>query len=302
MNTQINVNDIIFKNPVIPASGTFGFGEEISRYYDLSILGGIVSKGITRYPRKGNPPARIAETESGMLNSVGLQNIGIDKFIEREINKFTSYGCASIVNIAGSSIDEYVEMTKMLNDTECNIIELNLSCPNVKEGCMAFGSSYDGVYKVVSHVKKISIKPVWVKLTPNVTDIRGPAMAAEKAGADGISLINTVLGLAIDINTKRPVLHNNYGGLSGPAIKPLALRMVNEVYSCVNIPIIGMGGVMNAKDVLEFIICGASLVQIGTGNLINPFICKEIIDDLKLEMKKINETDIRNLIGSLSLW
>ncbi len=302
MNLSVEINNINFKNPILPASGTFGFGREISEYYDLSILGGIVSKGITRYPRKGNPPIRIAETESGMINSVGLQNIGIENFIEKEIDNFTSYNCVSIVNIAGSTMDEYVEMTELLNNTVCDVIELNLSCPNVKEGCMAFGGTYEGVYKTVSEVMKVAKKPIWVKLTPNVSDIRGPAKAAEEAGASAISLINTVLGLAVDINTRKPVLKNNYGGLSGPAIKPIALRMVNEVYNCVKIPIIGMGGIMNAKDVLEFIMCGASLVQIGTGNLINPFTCKDIVNDLENEMTKINESDIRNLIGCLSLW
>lgn len=302
MNLAVQINNLEFKNPVIPASGTFGFGSEISNYYNLSILGGLVSKGITRYPRKGNPPSRIAETQSGMLNSVGLQNIGIEKFLENEILKFTSYGCVSIVNIAGSTVDEYVEMTLMLNSTRCDIIELNLSCPNVKEGCMSFGSTYEGVYKVVSEVMKVAEKQVWVKLTPNVSDIKSPAIAAEKAGANGISLINTILGLAIDINTRKPILKNNFGGLSGPAIKPVALRMVSEVFSCVKIPVIGMGGIMNAKDVLEFMMCGASLVQVGTGNLINPFMCKDIIIGLEEEMKKINETDIRNVIGSLSFW
>jgi len=302
MNLSIKINNIDFKNPVLPASGTFGFGREISEYYDLSVLGGIVSKGVTRFPRDGNPPARIAETDSGMINSVGLQNMGIENFIKHEIDNFTSYDCASIVNIAGSTIEEYVEMTQMLNNTNCDLIELNLSCPNVKEGCMAFGATYEGVYKTVSKVMEIARKPVWVKLTPNVSDIRGPAKAAQEAGASAISLINTVLGLAIDVNTKKPVLKNNYGGLSGPAIKPIALRMVNEVYSVVKIPIIGMGGIMSAKDVLEFIMCGASLVQIGTGNLINPFACKDIINDLEFEMKKINESDIRNLVGCLSLW
>ena len=302
MNLEIEVNNIKFKNPIIPASGTFGFGREINEYYDLSVLGGIASKGLTRYPRTGNPPARIAETNSGILNSVGLQNMGIENFIESEIENFVSYNCVSIINIAGSTIDEYIEMTEMLNTTKCDIIELNLSCPNVKEGCMAFGSSYEGVYKTVTQVMKVSRKPVWVKLTPNVSDIKGPARAAEEAGADAISLINTVLGLAIDINTRKPVLKNNYGGLSGPAIKPIALRMVNEVYNSVKIPIVGMGGIMNAKDVLEFIMCGASLVQIGTGNLINPFMCKDIVNNLENEMKNINESDIRNLIGTLCLW
>ncbi len=299
---KVKIGDISFKNPIIPASGTFGFGKEISQYYDLSILGGIVSKGITRYPRKGNPPIRIAETASGMLNSVGLQNIGILRFIEEEMDAFTSYDCVSIVNIAGSSVEEYVEMTELLQNTKCDIIELNLSCPNVKEGCMAFGSSAKGIESVVASVRKVSRKPLWVKLTPNTTSIADTAKSAENAGADAVSLVNTFLGMAIDLKTRRPVLRNNYGGLSGPAIKPIALRMVNEVYRSVSIPVIGMGGIMNACDALEFIMAGASAVQIGTANLVNPYSCHDIVLNIEKELFNMGITNITDLIGSLKLW
>lgn len=301
VDLSVKIHDTLFKNPVIPASGTFGFGKEISEYYDLSILGGIVSKGITRHPRTGNPPIRIAETDSGILNSVGLQNMGVEKFISHEAKNFVSYGCVGIVNISGGSVEDYVEISKMLNNTQCDIIELNLSCPNVKEG-MAFGSTCKGVYSVVSEVMKITDKKIWVKLTPNTTDIKETARACEEAGAHGISLINTLQGMAVDLKQRRPVLYNNYGGLSGPAIKPVALRMVNEVYNTVNIPVIGMGGISNARDVLEFIVSGASLVQIGTGNLLNPFICKEIIDELPGELLKLKETSIKKITGTLKLW
>ncbi|MHB1485202.1 MAG: dihydroorotate dehydrogenase [Saccharofermentanales bacterium] len=302
IDLSVKTGDIVFKNPVIPASGTFGFGREIEQYYDLSVLGGIASKGITRFPRKGNPPPRIAETPSGMLNSVGLQNPGILKFIDNELEHFTSLDCISIINIAGNSVDEYVEMSEMLQNTDCDIIELNLSCPNVKEGCMAFGNNTKGIESVMKAVRKVTAKPLWVKLTPNTTSITENAKAAESSGADAISLVNTFLGLAIDLKTRRPVLKNNYGGLSGPAIKPIALRMVNEVYLSVSIPVIGLGGIMNATDVLEFMMAGATAVQIGTANLVNPYICKDIIKDLEILLENLNVKKISSLIGSLQLW
>lgn len=302
LDLSVKIGNHVFKNPVIPASGTFGFGREIEEYYDLSHLGGIVSKGVTRFPRKGNKPVRIAETTQGMLNSVGLQNQGIEKFISDEEQNFTSYNCISIVNIAGGSVEEYVEMAVMLQPTKCDIIELNLSCPNVKEGCMAFGSSTKGIESVVSEVRKISSKPIWVKLTPNTTSIIDTAKAAENSGADAVSLVNTFLGLAIDLNSRRPVLQNNYGGLSGPAIKPIALRMVNEVYNNVKIPVIGMGGIMSATDALEFIVAGASLVQVGTANLVNPYACNDIINNMSKQLSEMGVDSVSKLIGSLKLW
>jgi len=302
IDLTVNIGKTIFKNPVMPASGTFGYGREISEYYDLSILGGIVSKGVTRYPRRGNPPIRIAETPSGMLNSVGLQNIGIEAFIREEMDGFTSHSCVSIVNIAGSSIAEYIEMAEMLQDTACDVIELNLSCPNVKEGCMLFGSTPKGVESVLKAVRSVSHKPLWVKLTPNTASIADTAKSAESAGADAISLVNTLLGLAIDIQTRRPVLHNNYGGLSGPAIKPVALRMVNEAYRAVSVPVVGMGGIMTAQDVLEFMVAGAAAVQIGTASIVNPYSCHDIIIQLDEALSKIGVTKISSLTGTLDLW
>ena len=302
INTEVTISGFTFKNPVMPASGTFGFGREIASLYDLSVLGGIVSKGITRYPRKGNEPCRVAETPSGMLNSVGLQNPGVEKFILQESEFFTSLGCVSIVNIAGSSIDEYVEIAQMLDPTSCNIIELNLSCPNVKEGCMAFGSNPRSVQEVVRSVRSVTAKPLWVKLTPNTGDVISAAKAAESEGASAISLINTLLGMAIDLQTRRPVIHNNYAGLSGPAIKPVALRMVNEVYNNVRIPVIGMGGIMDADDVLEFMMAGAAAVQIGSANLVNPYACHDIIDGLAEATEKLGFASLSEVTGSVKLW
>lgn len=302
MNLKVNINGFSFKNPIIPASGTFNFGREMSELYNLSILGGIVSKGITLIPKRGNPPPRIAETSSGILNSVGLQNPGVKNFILNEADFLCSQGCVSIVNVAGSTVNEYIEITKLIEKTRLDIIELNLSCPNVNEGCMLFGSDPKAIYEVVSRVKDITKKPIWVKLTPNTGSITNAAISAEKAGADGISLINTLLGLSVDIMSRRPIIKNNYAGLSGPAIKPIALRMVNEVYNNIKIPVIGMGGIMNAKDVLEFMMAGASLVQVGTANLINPYACLKIIEELPETMKKYNITSLEKIMGSLKLW
>ncbi len=302
VNTEITLNGITFKNPVIPASGTFNFGREMAQLYDLSILGGIVSKGLTAEPRKGNPPPRIAEVSSGMLNSVGLQNPGIDHFISHDHDFFTTRGCISIVNIAGSSEDDYFDCVRKLDGTDCDIIELNLSCPNVREGCMIFGSDPAAIRSVVSKVRKLTTKPLWVKLTPNTGDIVSCAKAAESGGADAISLINTLLALAVDIQSRRPVIRNNYAGLSGPAIKPLALRMVNQVYTNVSIPVIGIGGIENAGDVLEFMISGASVVQVGTANIRDPYACFKIIEALPDTMLKYGIKDLQQIIGTLELW
>ncbi|MHB1452577.1 MAG: dihydroorotate dehydrogenase [Saccharofermentanales bacterium] len=302
INTEVMISGFQFKNPVMPASGTFGFGREIAALYDLSILGGIVSKGITRMPRKGNEPCRVAETPSGMLNSVGLQNPGVENFIRNESAFFASQGCVSIVNIAGSSIEEYAEIAQLLNDAPCNIIELNLSCPNVKEGCMAFGSNPHSVQEVVRSVKMVTDKPLWVKLTPNTTDIVSAAKAAESEGASAVSLINTLLGMAIDLLSRRPVIHNNYAGLSGPAVKPVALRMVNEVFNNVSIPVIGMGGIMCAEDVMEFMMAGAAAVQIGSANLVDPYACHDIIMNLPAIASKFGFTSLVDVTGSVKLW
>jgi dihydroorotate dehydrogenase (NAD+) catalytic subunit len=287
---------------VIAASGTFGFGRELCDVFDLSMLGGISSKGITPEPRRGNPPPRIAETASGMLNSVGLQNPGLERFLEVELPYMLALGTTVIANIAGNTVEDYQAMCRRLDDTLVDVIELNLSCPNVKEGCMAFGSTHAGVLQLVRSVRPLTGKPLWVKLTPNTLDIRETAMAAEAAGADAVSLVNTLLGMAIDIRTRRPILRNNTGGLSGPAIKPIALRMVQEAYKAVGIPIIGMGGIMTWEDAVEFLLAGASAVQIGTANLVNPTACRDVINGLREYAADSRLERISSLTGALRLW
>ncbi|MGI6622862.1 MAG: dihydroorotate dehydrogenase [Clostridiaceae bacterium] len=299
INLEINIAGIKLKNPVIAASGCFGFGREYSRYFDLNRLGGIAVKGLTKLARKGNPPPRIAETPSGILNSVGLQNPGVKTFIEKEIPFLRSYGIAIIANASGNTIEDYEYMVEILSSADVDGIELNLSCPNVKEGCMSFGSTSNGVFEVVSRVKKKAGKPLIVKLTPNVTDITEIARAAETAGADSVSLINTLLGMAIDAKTKRPILGNVTGGLSGPAVKPIALRMVYQVSKAVKIPIIGMGGISNGTDAVEFLLAGASAVMLGTAGFVNPMAWVETIEGLEKYMIENNVKSVTELIGGL---
>lgn len=301
VNTSITIAGVRFANPVIAASGTYGFGREYGRYVDLNRLGGISVKGLTLQPREGNLPPRIAETPSGMLNSVGLENPGVERFILEEIPFLKQHQLKTIVNVAGNSIDDYVNMTLKLNDTPVDMLEINLSCPNVKHGCVSFGVSEQGVYEVTKEIKAVSKKPVIIKLTPNVTSIASIAYMAQKAGADGVSLINTITGMKIDIKTRRPVLYNNTGGLSGPAIRPVAVRMVHEVYQAVTVPIIGMGGITCLSDALEFIIAGASAVMVGTYNFMNPYLCEQIVIDLEDYMKDNNIDDIKEMVGSLKL-
>jgi dihydroorotate dehydrogenase (NAD+) catalytic subunit len=299
INLEINIAGIKLKNPVIAASGCFGFGREYSRYFDLNRLGGIAVKGLTKLARKGNPPPRIAETPSGILNSVGLQNPGVKTFIEKEIPFLRSYGIAIIANASGNTIEDYEYMVEILSSADVDGIELNLSCPNVKEGCMSFGSTSNGVFEVVSRVKKKAGKPLIVKLTPTVTDITEIARAAETAGADSVSLINTLLGMAIDAKTKRPILGNVTGGLSGPAVKPIALRMVYQVSKAVKIPIIGMGGISNGTDAVEFLLAGASAVMLGTAGFVNPMAWVETIEGLEKYMIENNVKSVTELIGGL---
>lgn len=302
VNTQVQIGSLILNNPVIAASGTFGFGREMDQWNDLSKIGGISSKGLTLAPRLGNDPVRVAETSSGMLNSVGLQNPGIQAFIDHELPFMQSLGTTVIANIAGHSLEENVRMASLLDQTAVNGIELNLSCPNVNQGCMAFGSSSFLIEEVVRAVRAQTKKPLWVKLTPNVTSISEMALAAEAAGADAVSLINTLLGLAVDRKTRRPVLRNNTGGLSGPAVKPVALRMVWEVSKAVKIPVVGMGGIMTGEDAIEFMLAGATAVQVGTANLISPTACHNVV----LEMINISESEnmqnIRDYTGQLNPW
>lgn len=301
MNTKINFAGIEMKNPVTVASGTFGYGREFSRFFDLSKLGGIITKGTSLKPRSGNKPPRVCETASGMLNSIGLQNPGVEYFAENDLPFLRKFDTAIIVNACGSSIEEYVELCKILNTLDIDGVELNLSCPNVKAGCMAFGSTYEGVKEVTSQVRKVLDKPLIVKLTPNVTNIVEIAKAVEDAGADGVSLINTLLGMKIDIDKRRPVLANNTGGLSGPAIKPVAIRMVYQVAQAVHIPILGMGGIVNGDDAIEFMLAGAQAVSIGAGNFIKPTTSIDTISGIENYMKKYNIEDINEIVGKVEM-
>ncbi len=299
INLSVNVAGLKLNNPVIAASGAFGFGREYSRYFDLNRLGGIAVKGLTPLPRKGNPPPRIAEAPAGVLNSVGLQNPGVHAFIEKEIPFIRQYDTAIIANASGNTLEEYESIVETLSAADIDAIELNLSCPNVKEGCMAFGSTAQGVSQVVSRVRPRAKKPLIVKLTPNVTDITEIARAAEDAGADAVSLINTLLGMAIDARSRRPVLANITGGLSGPAVKPVALRMVYQVSKAVKIPIIGMGGISNGTDAVEFLLAGASAIMIGTAGFVNPMVWVETLEGIEAYMSEQGVKTVHELIGGL---
>ena len=301
MNTKINFAGIEMKNPVTVASGTFGYGREYSQFFDLSKLGGIITKGTSLKPRSGNKPSRVCETASGMLNSIGLQNPGVEYFAQNDLPFLRKFDTAVIVNACGSSVDEYIELCKILNTLGIDGVELNLSCPNVKEGCMAFGNTYEGVKHVTSEVRKVLDKPLIVKLTPNVTDIASIAKAVEDAGADGVSLINTLLGMKIDIDKRKPVLANNMGGLSGPAIKPVAVRMVYQVAQAVNIPVLGMGGIVNASDAVEFMLAGAKAISIGAGNFIDPYTSVNTVKGIEDYMKKHNVEDINEIVGKVEM-
>lgn len=299
VNTKINLLGTEIDNPIIPASGTFGFGYEFAELYDINILGTFSFKGTTKEPRFGNPTPRIAECTAGMINSVGLQNPGVEKVISEELPKLKKvFSKPVMANVSGFSVEEYAYTCEKLNVCEqVGWIEVNVSCPNVHNGGMSFGTSPDAVSKVVKAVKKVTTKPVIIKLSPNVTDIVSIAKACEEAGADGISLINTLLGMRIDIKRRKPVIANKMGGFSGDAIFPVAVRMVYQVYEAVSIPIIGMGGISSAKDVIEMMMAGATAVQVGAANLINPFACKEIIEELPKGMDKLNIKDINEIIG-----
>ncbi len=302
VDLSVHVGGLALANPVLAASGTFGFGREMARFQDLSRLGGICSKGLTLQPRLGNPPPRVAESNCGMLNSVGLQNPGLACFLAEELPFMQTLGCKVIVNIAGHANEEYLEMCRQLNESAVDVIELNLSCPNVKEGCMLIGGSPRLIEELVAAARQVTRKPLWAKLTPNVTSIGDTARAAEAGGADAVVLINTLLGMAIDRRSRRPILRNNTGGLSGPAIKPVALRMVAEASRAIQIPIVGVGGIQTGSDALEFLIAGASAVEVGTANLIRPTACQDILT----EMGQLAEEDgvgaLRDYIGSLQLW
>ncbi len=301
MNTKINFAGIEMKNPVTVASGTFGYGREYSEFFDLGLLGAVITKGTSLKPKSGNKPSRVCETASGMLNSIGLQNPGVEYFANNDLPFLRKFDTKIIVNACGSSIDEYVELCRILNTLDIDGVELNLSCPNVKEGCMAFGNTYEGVKKVTSEVRKVLDKPLIVKLTPNVTDIASIAKGVEDGGADAVSLINTLLGMKIDIYKKRPVLANNTGGLSGPAIKPVAVRMVYQVSKAVNIPIMGLGGIVSGEDAIEFMLAGATTISIGAGNFIDPYTSIKTIEGIEEYMKKCNIENISDIIGKVEM-
>ena len=301
MNTKVNICGVEFKNPIITASGTFGFGEEYGEYAALSEYGGFAAKGLTRLPRAGNKPPRIAETPSGILNSVGLQNPGVEYFAQHIMPSLAKEDTNVIANMSGNTIEEYCEMASILSETDVAMIEMNISCPNVKHGGLAFGTNPDVVYELTREVKKHCKKPLIVKLSPNVTSVKDIAKAAENGGADAVSLINTLLGMVIDIHTKRPVLANNMGGLSGPAVKPVAVRMVYEVANTVNIPVIGMGGVMSGDDVIEFMMAGASLVALGTGMFIKPDLILSVKKDIEKYMTRYGIEDINDIVGTVQL-
>ncbi len=299
---SVNVCGVDFKNPIIPASGVFGYGREYEELFPLSKLGGIATKGTTITRRNGNPSPRIAETPSGMLNSVGLQNPGIDYFIETELPNLMTKDTVIIANIAGSTVEECVTIAEKLDKTDVHMIELNISCPNVKQGGAAFGTSCASAENITAEVRKATKKPLIVKLSPNVTSIADIAKSVESAGADAVSLINTLLGMRIDINTQRPILKNNVGGLSGSAVFPIAVRMVWQVANAVKIPVIGMGGVSSGKDAIELMMAGASAVQVGAAIFTDPFAPVKIIDEMNEWLDSKNIKSVREIIGSVKPW
>ncbi|MBP1573450.1 MAG: dihydroorotate dehydrogenase [Oscillospiraceae bacterium] len=301
-NLKVNVAGVEFKNPIIPASGAFGYGREYEQFYPLSILGGISVKGTTLHRREGNPPPRVAETPSGMLNSVGLQNGGAEKFLNYELPNLATKDTRIIANIAGATVEECAQLASMMNGTAVDMIELNISCPNVKHGGAAFGTNPVTAAEITSAVRKATDKPLMVKLSPNVTDITEIAKAVEAAGADAVSLINTLLGMRIDIKTGRPILKNNVGGLSGPAVFPIAVRMVWQVYNAVNIPIVGMGGIATAEDVIEMMMAGAKAVQIGAALFSDPFAPVKIIEGLNEYCDANGIKNLADITGTVKPW
>lgn len=299
VKTSVTLSGLTLENPIIPASGTFGYGYEFAELYDINILGSFSFKGTTKEPRFGNPTPRIAECPAGMINSVGLQNPGVEKVISEELPKLAKcFHKPVIANVSGFSVDEYAyTCEKLAKQEQVGLLEVNVSCPNVHHGGMSFGTSPETVAEVTRAVKSVTKKPVYMKLSPNVTDIVSIAKACEEAGADGISLINTLMGMRIDLKTKRPVIANKMGGFSGSAIFPVALRMVYQVAEAVKIPIMGIGGVSSAENVIEMMLAGATAVQIGAANLVDPFICKTIIEDLPRVMEKYHISDLNDIIG-----
>jgi len=297
---SVRIGSLRLDNPIIAASGCFGYGVEYAGVVDLSLLGGVAVKGLFLKERQGHPPERIVETPAGMLNAIGLQGIGVHRFIKEKLPELRDRRATVIVNICGSTLDEYVELARILSDAEgVAALELNISCPNIKEGGITFGCSLNGTFEVVSAVKKVTRVPVIPKLTPNVTDVASFARASEEAGADAVSLVNTFLAMAIDIETRRPVLSNIVGGLSGPAIRPIAVRMVYECRRAVKIPVIGMGGIASARDALEFLIAGATAVQVGTANFVDPFIWTKLLDGIREYLERHGIAHVSALTGTI---
>ena len=299
MNMKVNLAGVELSNPVMTASGTFGSGMEYSEYVDLNRLGAIVTKGVANIPWAGNPTPRIAETYGGMLNAIGLQNPGMEVFIERDMPFLQSYKTKIIVNVCGKTEEDYIDVVERLRDQPVDLLEINISCPNVKEGGIAFGQDPKAVEQITAAVKKHAKQPIIMKLSPNVTDITVMAKAAEAGGADALSLINTITGMKIDIYKKQFAVANKTGGLSGPAIKPIAVRMVYEVANAVKLPIIGMGGIATAEDALEFILAGATAVSVGTANFANPYATIEVVEGIEAYMRKYGVKDIKDLIGAV---
>ena len=299
MNMKVDLCGVTLNNPVMTASGTFGSGAEYSEFVDLNKLGAVVTKGVANVPWAGNPTPRVAEVYGGMLNAVGLQNPGIDVFIERDIPFLKKYDTKIMVNVCGHSTEEYIAVVERLRDQPVDLLEINISCPNVKEGGIAFGQDPKAVEAITKEMKKYAAQPVIMKLSPNVTDITEMARAAEAGGADGLSLINTLTGMKIDIHRRNFVLANKTGGMSGPAIHPIAVRMVYQVAQAVKLPIVGMGGIMNAEDAIEMILAGATAVSVGTANFVNPRVTEEIVDGIRAYMEQYKVADIKDLVGAV---
>lgn len=299
MNTKVTLAGVELKNPVMTASGTFGSGAEYSEFYDLSVLGAVVTKGVANVPWPGNPTPRIAETRGGMLNAIGLQNPGIDVFVKRDIPYLKQYDTKIIVNVCGKTTEDYCAVVERLAEEPIDLMEINVSCPNVKEGGIAFGQNPKALEAITKEVKKYAKQPIIMKLSPNVTDITEMARAAEAGGADVISLINTLTGMKIDIHRRTFAIANKTGGMSGPAVKPVAVRMVYQVAQAVKLPIIGMGGICNGEDAMEFILAGATAVSVGTANFANPFAAKEVAEGIEAYMQHYGIEDIKELIGAV---
>lgn len=300
MNTSVTIAGVTFKNPVMTASGTFGSGMEYGDFVDLNRLGAVVTKGVANVPWPGNPTPRVTEVYGGMLNAIGLQNPGIDVFLKRDIPFLQQYDTKIIVNVCGKTVEDYLEVVEKLNDSAADMLEINVSCPNVKEGAIAFGQKADCLFDITSKIKNVARKPIIMKLSPNVTDITEMAKAAEAAGADAISLINTITGMKIDIHKRTFALANRTGGMSGPAIRPVAVRMVYQASHAVKIPVIGMGGIATAEDAIEFLLAGATAVSVGAVNFMNPYATVEIIEGIEQYMTKYGVEDIQELIGAVN--